>query len=776
MALVSLLQRSFNAGELSPRMNTRSDQDRYKAGCRTLKNAVLFPHGTAERRPGMRFIYAAKTGATVVRLIPFEFSTEQAYVLEFGYVSGGTGYMRVFKDGGVVLSGASPYEITTPFTTEAIIRGLKFCQSADVMYITHASLSGVYKLSRTGHTSWTLAAVTFQPSISAPTGVTVAPQGTTGSTTYDYVVTAVNASEEESLASTSGQTTTGNATLSATNYNKVTWTAASGAVYYNVYRKKDGIWAYIGKSGTDLEFHDVGEKTPNVDETPATSSRNPFSSTRPSAVSFYEQRLCFGMSQTVYTSQTANGENLNTSTPLRDDDACTYKVSSDRANVILWLAPGKKLYVGTSGGEFVLSGSGNEAMTPTSVKVDRESVRGAHDIQPITVGNILLFVQRPGNVVREFKYSLDVDGFDTSDLSILSQHLLEEKTIREWAHQQAPLSTVWVVTEDGSLFALAYNREHEIVGWTPQETDGLVESVACIPGDQEDEAWFCVRRYINGAWVRYIERLDPLFAAATTDTAFFVDSGVSLNSPVTITAITNASPPVVTAASHGFSNGDTVRITGAKKRVLGDNGAYTLVPMTDVNDKRFTVANVAANTFELSGKDSTAWGSYFEGGEVRKCVTTVTGADHLEGRKVQVLADGAVHPPKTVSSGSITLDYAASHVHVGLGYISDMVPMNPDIYADDGTLQGKTKRIALAWARVHRTVGFKYGPSEDDLTSVNVWSDLFPGGTAIPPTTRDVKLEFDGGYDPEAMFLLRQDDPLPLAVTAIIMQVEVGDA
>ena len=111
------------------------------------------------------------------RLIPFEFSTIQTYVLEFG-----NQYMRVYKDKGQVLSGGSAFEISTPYLTAELFE-IKFAQSADVMYITHPN-HAARKLSRTGHTSWTLTEIDFTdgPYLSQnTTSTTLTPSGTSGS-------------------------------------------------------------------------------------------------------------------------------------------------------------------------------------------------------------------------------------------------------------------------------------------------------------------------------------------------------------------------------------------------------------------------------------------------------------------------------------------------------------------------------------------------------------------------------------------------------------------
>ena len=145
---------SFTAGELSPRMEGRTDFQKYYSAGTIINNFVVQPHGPVTRRPGSVFVSEVKNSAHNTRLIPFSFSTTQTYILEFG-----DQYIRFYKDSGQITSGGSAYEISSPYLHTEVF-DIKFAQSADVMYITHPN-HPTKKLSRTGHTNFTLATVSF---------------------------------------------------------------------------------------------------------------------------------------------------------------------------------------------------------------------------------------------------------------------------------------------------------------------------------------------------------------------------------------------------------------------------------------------------------------------------------------------------------------------------------------------------------------------------------------------------------------------------------------
>ena len=157
MAKSSVPFTNFTAGELSPRLDGRTDLAKYFNGCKKLQNFLTFPQGGVTRRPGTEHIAVGDgSGADELRLIPFEFNVEQTYVLEFSDKK-----FRIYKDGGIVVDGgSSPIEVVTPYLTTDL-SGLKFTQSADTMFIVHPN-HAPRQITRTGHTAWTITEIDFR--------------------------------------------------------------------------------------------------------------------------------------------------------------------------------------------------------------------------------------------------------------------------------------------------------------------------------------------------------------------------------------------------------------------------------------------------------------------------------------------------------------------------------------------------------------------------------------------------------------------------------------
>jgi hypothetical protein len=602
--------------------------------------------------------------------------------------------------------------------------------------------------------------------------------GSGSGTEHSYKISAVlEDTYEESLIQEWGETIgDGPDTLSTTNYMTLDWKAVPNAIYYYVYKESAGTYGYLGKATENL-FYDKGEHTPDYSDTPVIE-RDPFDGVNdyPAAISFVEERLGFAGTnndpQTIWLSRTGHYVNMTINEPLTEDSAVTLTIAADQVNAILWLLYTQKLVIGTVGGEWYLSGvNEGEPISPLSYLIRRTSNHGSYNIQPIIMGNMVLFVQREGKKVRQYVYDIVTDSWLAPEVSLLSEHLTRNNTIEDWAYQQAPDSVLWAVRDDGVMIGLTWLKEQEVYGWHRHETEGYFESVATIPGSGHDEIWVIVRRTIDGSTVRYVERLMPDLEDETyVHDAFYVDCGLSLDTPLTISGATQADPVVIDATSHGFSNGDTISI-------------HEIEGMSELNGRRYLVANKTANDFELQYEDATdvdgtGFEAYESGGVAHLCVTSISGLDHLEGEEVQVLGDGAVQGPQTVSSGAITLNSPAGIVHAGLAYISDIETMRPEFVDDQGTIQGRIKRISKVVARVFATntikVGFK--DEEDNLRldelPFRIPSD--PMGVPVPLFTGDKELLSPSGWNTKGTIYIRQDQPLPMSILGLMAECEVG--
>lgn len=731
----SPLKDSFNAGEMSPLMAARVRIDKYANALKTCLNMIPMVQGGVTRRPGTMYVNETKgleeyyadgyatdeyvtTASGKARLIPFEFSVTQAYILEVG-----TQYIRFYKDRGQIqTSGVSAwstgaayvvgdlvtnggntyycitahtagatfagdsskwyvqegtiYEISTPYS-EGDIHNLKFTQSADVLYITHPTYEP-RKLTRTGHTAWKLSVIEFidGPYLSTnTTTTTITPSATTGTVTLTASAATFVSTDVGRLVRIKHSSTWGYALITA--YTSTTVVTAT-------------VKSTLGGTGAVTEWRLGVYGTANG---------------YPSCCMFFEDRLffagCTAYPQRIDGSQSSLYENFaptSTAGVVADSNAVAFSLNASDVNVIRWMQDDEKgLLIGTVGGEWMLRPSSqSQALTPTNVTAKRSTAFGSANVQAVRAGRASIYVQRAGRKVRELAYVYEVDGFRSPDMTVLSEHVSEGGLIYS-DYQQEPWSIVWFVRNDGQLIGMTYERDQDVIGWHRHilggsfgSGDAVVESVATIPTPDgtADETWLIVKRTIDGTTRRYIEYITPRFDADETTDAFFVDCGLTY--------------------------------------------------------------------------DSTP-------------ATTISGLDHLEGETVTILADGATHPDRTVSGGSITLARSASVVHIGLAYESDIETLNIEAGAADGTSQGKTKRIHRVALRLYKTLGLKYGhdSSSLDVMTFRTSADAMNNPPAL--FTGDKSINWNGYYETAGTMYFRQDQPLPFTLLGLFPQLVTQD-
>jgi hypothetical protein len=551
MARVAVQLTNFTGGELSPRLDGRNDLQKYPTGCKTLENMIVYPHGSAARRSGTQFVAEVKDSSKETRLIPFEFSTTQTYMLEFGEQ-----YIRFYKDNGQILSGGSAYEISSPYL-EAELFDIKYAQSADVMYLCHPN-HPVKKLARTGHTSWTLTSVDF-----------------TNGPFMDHNIETTTITASHTNA---GQT--GTLTLSSTtgvNSNQGWLSTDVGRLVHML----DGhvkITGYTSSTVVNMEvIADISNGSATTD-----FALGSFSDTTgyPSCVTFFEQRLVFAATlsqpQTLFFSKSGDYENMddNYHGTVADDDSIIYTIASNQVNAIRFMTATRTLIIGTAGGEFAVSGGGTDiAITPTNILIKKQSNNGAANVDALAVGNATLFLQRARRKLRELAYNFDVDGYVAPDLTILAEHI-SEGGFKQLSYQQEPNQVIWCARNDGQLVGLTYQREQQVVAWHRHLFGGafgsgnaVCDSVATIPtDDSEYQTWVIVKRTINGATKRYVEFIHQYDFDETDDTSFnFLDSQLSYDgSAVTnISGLAHLEGQTVSVLADGATHPDKVVISGA---------------------------------------------------------------------------------------------------------------------------------------------------------------------------------------------------------------------
>lgn len=526
----------------------------------------------------------------------------------------------------------------------------------------------------------------------------------------------------------------------------------------------------------------------------------------PTCGTFHQNRLFLTGSaafpQEVEGSSVGLYENFASSDPatldVTDANALQFTLASNDSNALHWLVSNAQgLLSGSDSAEWVMTPSSqSDALTPTNFNAQQSSFFGSMNAQALGAGNAAIYIQRCGRKIREMNFFFQVGTFRSTDLTELSEHITVP-SLTKIVYQRETQPLIWAIRSDGNLISMIYDRNDTSIqgGWTrhvlggqsdSSGTNPIVYSMGIIPSPDTsfDQLWLIVKRYINGATIYSVEYMTKIFDdSILQEDAFQGDCGSTYDLPKTITGISKASPAVVSASGHGFSNGDSVRISsviGLGKINTDQNGNVTISNL--VNDTTFIVASAAANSFALhdfqgNPVDSTSFGSYVSGGQARKLVMSIAGLTWLEGETVGVLADGGIHPDVVVSnSGGITLEFPAAKVQVGYRFKSQGKLLRSEAGAADGTSIGKTRRTTRAAIQVHRAAELSLGTVFDSLIPIQFSrADVQKADEPVLLASGIFREGLESSYDFESVVCFQQDSMLPGAIQSITSFMEETD-
>jgi hypothetical protein len=648
-----------------------------------------------------------------------------------------------YTSGGTV---ASVYEIASPFT-ESMLYDIQFTQSADVMYIVQETLEP-RKLSRTGHTSWTLSTVEF---INGPY-----LDDNDTSTTFTSSTNTVGASRTLTASSITGindgvgfkSSDVGRLVRMVDGYGVITAFTSTTIVTWEI--KLDIVTA---TATTDWALGAWSDDTGY-----------------PKTVSFFEQRLIFGGStdfpQTIWASESGFYEQFD-----RGDgdpaDSFIYTIAANKVNTIRWLAPARDLIVGTAGGEFKVGRPSGEPLQPDNVQITQQTTYGGYNTQPIQIGNSVLFLQRQRKKIREFSYRFEDDAYLAQDMTLLSEHITGNG-ITDVDYAQEPDSIYWAVRDDGTLLGMTYQRQEDIIAW---------------------------HRHIMGGSYKLT------FNGASDVTDYSVDA--NYNGYITISSHgLNTGDSVVYSAGggtklSGLVDGDTYFIYKKDANNIELASTYeqaidrTVLQIGDgvgANHSLKAQAQVKSVSTISEDTENQVWiivrrringniVQYVEyldplikldsglSGVVNGDSTSITGLDHLEGEEVQILIGDAVYPNQTVTNGAISVNLPSNtsykSIEIGLGYTSRIKTMRVEAGSQAGTAQGRKKRYNEVMVRLHKTVGIIINGDQLPFRTSST-----PMGQNIPEFTGDKRVT-NLGWDRDGQIEIKQEQPLPMTVLGI---------
>jgi len=511
MARFVTIQTNFTAGEIDPLLRSRVDIKSYENGLETAQNVLCQTQGGITRRNGLRFINSlpnagADSAANGVRLVAFEFSTSDSYMLAFTH-----NRMHVYKNGALITningSGNNYLDTSGVSLSSAKLANMCWTQSADTLIVVHEDVAPI-KIVRGGtDATWTASAISFDSipkyaftlSVSNPAG-TLTPSAVSGKVTLTASSSVFSAGSVGQYVNAVPQ---GRAKIvkytSGTSVDAIT-----EFPFFNTSAIANGSWEY--ESGYEAVWS-AGRGYPRT-------------------VTFHQGRLYFGGSKTrpstVWGSKVGLFFDFEGTEGL-DDDSVEATLDTNTFNAITDIISGRDLMIFTTGGEFYVPQQGLEPITPTSFFVSTTNRNGSKPgirVQQLESG--VLFIQRQGKILSEIAYSDTQLTYLTSKISLLSGHLLKNPT--RMALRRA------VDTDENDLLLITNGTDGTIAAYSLMRSQNVIapSEFITVGGEFIDVGvdlttiYTVVKRTISGTAQYYVERFD---STLLTDSA--VTGGVS---------------------------------------------------------------------------------------------------------------------------------------------------------------------------------------------------------------------------------------------------------
>ena len=507
------IQTNFSTGELDPLLRSRVDLAQYNNALAKATNVVIQPQGGMRRRPGTKYMAELPNSSTAsaangVRLVPFEFSVDDSYMLCFTH-----NRMYVFKDGAQVtnINGGGTAYLTTSITG-AMLTQLCWTQSADTMILVHEDLQPQRLVRGASDSSWTISSITFD---SIPK--------------YAFTLTTTTPSAGHLTPSA----VSGNVTLTSQN---TIFTSADLNQYINASpqgraRIIEVVSNTVVKAVTEFPFFSTSNIAQGSWEIES-GYQDVWSSGKgwPRTVTFHEGRLYFGGSKsrpsTIWGSKIGIFYDFVPTQSL-DDDAVEATLDTSQLNVIVDMISGRDLQVFTTGGEFYVPQSGTDPITPLTLTfkaVSRNGTKPGIRVQSLESGSV--YVQRQGKSVNEFLFSDSQLTYVTQRISLLSGHLLKTPSriaLRRGTSTDEGDLLVMTNADDGTMAVFSIMRSQQITAPSEFITDGEFKDVAIDVTD----IYTVVKRTFNGTARYFVELFGYSYF---TDCAFVGGAAASKSS------------------------------------------------------------------------------------------------------------------------------------------------------------------------------------------------------------------------------------------------------
>lgn len=802
MASLRTLQRSFTGGEISPEMFGRIDDAKFQSGLAKCRNFVIKPQGPAQNRAGFQFVREVKNSAKKTRLIPFTYSTTQTMVIEVSDQA-----LRFHSQGATLLAG-SP----TAYKTSAVVT-MTIASPGVITWAAHGFANGD--------------AVVLTTTGALPTGLVA---GTTYyvvgalANTFNLAVTvggaAINTTGVQSGVHTGHKRyVVGDLVLylgsnyycTANSYNNLPtnvsfWYVLPSAAYeiptpyleadlFDLhYVQSADVLTIVHPNYAPRELRRLGATTWTLTTisfaapiaAPTAPAATPSGAGGISYSYVVTTLAADGISESAQSSAATCANNLFT-TGQYNTISWAAVATATRYNVYK-LQGGLYGYIGQTAGLSIIDDNIAPDLGKTPPIYD--AVFAATGEYPASVS---YFEQRrcfAGTAYKPQNIWMTKSGTE----SVMSYSLPirdDDRIAFRVAAREA--NTIRHIVPLTQLLLLTSSAEWRV---SPLNSDSITPTTISVRPQSYVGANNVQPSVINNTLIYAAARGGHVRECAYNWQANgFISGDLSIRAPhlfdtydVLDMCYSKAPMPIVWFVS---SVGNLLGLTYVPEQQIGawhwhdTDGVFESVTAVaeGSEDIVYCVIRRNINGHPVRYVERMASRQFVDPADAffvdagltydGAAATVISGLDHLEGKIVNILADGAVHPQLTVTGGSITLEHAASKVQIGLPIVADAQTLPVAAQIDNGSGQGRYKNVNKVWLRVFRSSGVFIGPDADNLVQAKQRTTE-PYGSPPDLKSEEIPIMITPSWADSGQIFIRQSDPLPLTLASLTLEVAIG--
>lgn len=760
----ALLKTSFNAGELSPLLDGRSDLAKYPQGCSLLENFIVTAQGPVYKRPGTRFVEDAGPESPV--LVPFIYNRTQTYILAIG------SSIAVYSDRARVLDGdGDPYSFgagiwsVPPRRADGTSR-LSHTQSGDVLFVCDADGGlPLMEIKRLDNANWTISASVMVP---PPVG-----------DREEMFVNLVIDFPYKPFAWTDEITSVAAGTYICPTFDpSSTYIGKLGIIFCDT--QGSGYYFPEWSSGSLIDSKRIFQHNGRFYWNSTSSDITP-SGAGPTHEEGYNNTLYLYVGTGRFYFEITDWINLSTTPgvpywvsvmkrlPNYDGDDVTINLFTEKS------LGGNLFSLSRQGGPSLLKTKATHTIggNPDNVAIWRERLwlSRNRDLIATTAGSFYDYrrTDRAGQVVADAGLWLNLLAGDLSPISWMASS--ERLNIGSFGGGriigEQNLSNAFGPTNvkvDASTSQGSIDVGPEVIGSDVIYIDASGRRARRTSMVQEDSADL---NELSDHIAMQCTFVGMAYQRSPSSVVWFILSDGSLAGMTY-----NRTQDV--ASWHRHDVGGVVKSIACIPSPDGTRDDLWLVVEREVGALTKRYIEVMPDEFRAGLRAVDArhldCSIIYDGAPADE----FTGLDHLEGETVDVVADGIHIGTRVVTDGSFTLPENYSVVVAGIHNRSRLQTMRLHVGADDGVNMGKTMRISRASVRALDTVGFKIGWAFDKLERKEFKDATQNMDEAVPAQTVERNFSFPGNYDGNGYVCIEQDQPLPCTITALAIQFEVN--